>query len=191
MLATGPITFAQIHIPGSSYTLLSKAIRRKGMCGSIGSKSAQTPSESSQESSSSGAAATEVAGHLNGLGAGNYHVVHIWKPTAPGSPAHHSQIQIRTTGDVPLFHFGLFNDDGKAVIMGGPGAAHSGSGYTLSTSYKPNPMAVSKAQIEAAYQRALDSCGTKYGLLTNNCQKFGRKFMTALGSSHHRKMFHM
>ncbi len=160
------------------------------MCGSIGSRSAQTPSESSADSSSSGTAATTVAGMITGLPAGNYHALHVWKPTAPGSPVHHSHIQIQNTDGTNVFHFGLFAVNGTASVQGGPGAAPSSSGYAASTSYKPNPMVATNVQILAAYTSAIDACGGTYRLLHNNCQKFGRKFMTALGSSHHRKLFH-
>lgn len=156
----------------------------------IGYTSAQTPSESSQDSSNHAAAATQVAGIIHALAAGNYRAVHVWKPTAPGSPTHHSHIQIRDAGGEDLFHFGLFDSGGMAHIIGGPGTAQSRNGYTVSTSYRPNPAQVSDVQIAAAYATALNACGGKYRLLHNNCQKFARKFMTALGVKHHRKLFH-
>lgn len=160
------------------------------MCGMIGYTSAQTPSESSQDSSNHAAAATTVAGIIEGLAAGNYRAVHVWKPTAPGSPTHHSHIQIRDDRGADLFHFGLFADGGIARIMGGPGTAPSRNGYAESDSYRPNPAQVTDVQIATAYTRALNACGGKYRLLHNNCQKFARKFMTALGVKHYRKLFH-
>ncbi|MEX5402662.1 hypothetical protein VPH47_00295 [Stenotrophomonas sp. WED208] len=160
------------------------------MCGVIGSTSAQTPSESSQDSNNVAAGVFNIAGQLTGLAPGNYRALHVWKPTAPGSAVHHSHIQIQDPNGVDLFHFGLFDNQGTAAVIGGPGAAPSSSGYNISTSYAPNPSTVTNVQLLAAYNQAIGVCGGTYQLFHNNCQKFARHFMTTLGVKHYRRLFH-
>lgn len=155
-----------------------------GSSGSGGSsgRSAQTPSESSQASSSSGNV-DEIAVMLDQLTDGaNYRIYHVWK----GRP-HHSHIRLREHDDRPRMNFGLFNSDGVATLIW---KIVEQNGYHISASYKANPVVASKAQIVAAYNSAISSCGGKYNLLNNNCQKFARLFMTNLGSVHQRQLFH-
>ena len=157
----------------------------------IGSKSAQTPSESSQQSNSNtkGAFLHLIAG-LND--ATQYRVYHKWRKVGDvaqrGMP-HHSQIFICNTADVEVLNFGLFGDANGMVEYCNDGNDPNNP-YHTSTSYKPNPKVATGREITAAINRAQLKCGPNYKLLHNNCQKFARIFMTALGSSHSRELFH-
>ncbi|MGS4945247.1 hypothetical protein ACVDG3_07190 [Meridianimarinicoccus sp. RP-17] len=161
----------------------------------LGSRSAQTPSESSQESRSNrggGGDDTEVAGKLAALDdATNYTITHRWRKVGSvdvkGAP-HHSQVFLQNAGGDLMFSFGLFADeDGKVVLIEHFEPLER---YHLSTSYKPNPVQKSGLEIKQAFAAAKQKCGPDYKLLHNNCQKFARIFMQTIGSKHHRHLFH-
>jgi hypothetical protein len=156
-----------------------------------GSKSAQTPSESSQQSPSNtkGALQAAAAGLSPGM---QYRVFHKWRKVGSvakkGMP-HHSQIFIVNAVDQAVRDFGLFADDnGNVVYQDDP--VDQLTPYHTSTSYAPNPCIATGAKIEQAIASASLKCGPNYKLLHNNCQKFARLFMIALGSSHSRELFH-
>ena len=120
-------------------------------------------------------------------------VYHIWKSNAPGKliNTHHSHIRIELHGF--YCHLGLFAvDRGDAMVIVSDNIEHINPvKYKTSTSYKPNPLLVNGEEIYSAFRETLKSIAEEYGLLLNNCQKFGRIFMTNLGSEHNRKYFHM
>jgi hypothetical protein len=120
---------------------------------------------------------TNILGFLENLPPTEFVVSHIRK----GKVAHHSHIRIRTILDKPVLNIGLFNAKGNASIVG---REIERMGYSLSLSYEPNPITISKSGIISAFSRAVSECGGKYGLYSNNCQKFGRTFMTELGVTH-------
>lgn len=156
-----------------------------------GSKSAQTPSESSQQSKSNTKGALQAA--AAGLDAGTqYQVYHKWRKVGSvakkGMP-HHSQIKIYNAANQQVADFGLFGDDNGSVVYGDDDDDPLNP-YHTSSSYKPNPRTATGLQIEQAIASASLKCGPDYKLLHNNCQKFARLFMIALGSSHNRELFH-
>ena len=157
----------------------------------IGSRSAQTPSESSQQSNSNVKGALQQT--IAGLDAATqYKVYHKWRKVGnvakKGMP-HHSQIFICDVADNAISNFGLFGDDDGKVVYGDE-TEDPNNPYHVSTSYKPNPITVYGLQIEQALTRASLKCGPDYKLLHNNCQKFARLFMIELGASHSRELFH-
>jgi len=156
-----------------------------------GSKSAQTPSESSQQSPSNKKGALQQT--LAGLGAATqYRVYHKWRKVGQvakkGMP-HHSQVFICDTSGNELANFGLFGDSAGSVVYANE-QHDPNNPYNTSTSYSPNPITVTGAQIDNALTSASLKCGPDYKLLHNNCQKFARLFMTALGAKHDRELFH-
>lgn len=159
----------------------------------FGSRSAQTPSESSADSNID-TAGRQVAGLLDAINAkGRYKVYHKWKKVG-GKPKrgmpHHSQIFVTTfEDDMPIVNFGLFAVGTQVMIRDVAGNDPTNP-YHVSTSYKPNPVIVRGEQIEDAFNYTSQQCGPKYKLLHNNCQKFGRILMTFLGASHDRELFH-
>jgi hypothetical protein len=159
-----------------------------------GSKSAQTPSESSQQSASNaGGPAVVVAAMVAGLAhATQYRVYHKWRKVGSvakrGMP-HHSQIFITTLPDVDVVNFGLFADDDGNVVFESEDNDPVNPFHT-SSSYNPNPKTATGLQIIQAVNATSIKCGPKYALLQNNCQKFARLLMTALGASHSRELFH-
>lgn len=161
----------------------------------FGSRSAQTPSESIQESASNTNTTTYmIAGRLDALTPGvNYKVYHKWRKVSrvaqKGMP-HHSQIFVATGADVVVLNFGLFSNNGQ-VVFDVDGPELPTNPYHVSTSYRPNPVVnVTKETLLWAYLHTCQQCGPEYKLLHNNCQKFGRILMTNLGASHHRELFH-
>jgi hypothetical protein len=159
----------------------------------FGSRSAQTPSESSADSNTD-KAGRRIAGELDGINPDDpYKVYHKWRKTG-GKPRrgmpHHSQIFVTTFLDnKPVLNFGLFQDDGQVVFLQ-EDSEDPANPYHVSSSYKPNPVIVRGDQIEDAFNFTCQQCGPKYKLLHNNCQKFGRILMTFLGASHDRELFH-
>lgn len=184
-----------------------------------GSRSAQTPSESSQESKSYANRDKDPLRRLQQIVARliddqEYKVFHKWRKVgatkrsmfgqlAHSVTPHHSQIFIHYKSDLYDFleykvvDFGLFCGEDNYVVYE---EDHSGyddvdedyynNAYRVSTSYSPNPCVVTGVQIKQALAAASLKCGPDYQLLHNNCQKFARLFMTALGSSHARGLFH-
>lgn len=160
-------------------------------------KNALAPSEPIQRSKSNtargagGAVASvfECQGKLDALADnGVYPVMHAFSKVGV---AHHSHIIIMTRdGQDALFNFGLFDDNGSAWIRLRDGLDERWAKETSGT-YEPNPIAATKPQILAAFDAATQACGGKYKLLHNNCQKFAREFMTALGSQHNRSLFRL
>jgi hypothetical protein len=161
----------------------------------FGSKSAQTPSESSQQSKSNrDNAGAHVGGQLNALDATTqYKVIHKWRKVGSvakrGMP-HHSQVFVTTMADVEILNFGLFGDEDGDVVFGDDTDDPVNNPYHASSSYRPNPIVATGHDIEQAYIKVRRQCGPEYKLLHNNCQKFARLLMTALGASHHRELFH-
>lgn len=167
----------------------------------LGSRSAQTPSESSQQAQSNqyvaeaggnDAAALKVAGWIEALAAGNYKVAHKWRKVGAdyvkGTP-HHSQIFVLDMNDNLLFNFGLFSDSVGKVIFTDDHDRPTNP-YKTSSSYSPNPLTVSQTALATAFNKVRAQCGADYKLLHNNCQKFGRLLMQALGAKHNRHLFH-
>lgn len=160
----------------------------------IGSKSAQTPSESSQQSpSNTDKTGRDVAGMLAGLDDGtNYKVYHKWRKVGSvaqrGMP-HHSQIFVTDVNDADILNFGLFGTEDGTVVFASDDE-NAANPYHTSTSYRPNPVTATGQAIEQAFIRASRKCGPEYKLLHNNCQKFARLLMTELGASHDRELFH-
>lgn len=160
----------------------------------FGSKSAQTPSESSQQSTSNtDTAGAHVGGKLNALDATTqYKVVHKWRKVGSvaqrGMP-HHSQVFVTTLTDVEVLNFGLFGDQNGQVVFVDD-TDDPVNPYHESSSYRPNPVTATGQVIEQAYIAVRRKCGPDYKLLHNNCQKFARLLMTELGASHHRELFH-
>ena len=157
----------------------------------IGSKSAQTPSESSQQSESNirGAIRHGIAGidqHTQ------YKVCHKWRKVGSvakkGMP-HHSQIFIYNMADNEIRNLGLFSDE-NGMVEYGKDVNDPLNPYHVSSSYEPNPCVVTGLEIEQAISSASLECGPNYKLLHNNCQKFARLLMTQLGASHSRELFH-
>lgn len=156
----------------------------------LGSKSAQTPSESSQQSKSN---THNVALTIAGLDQNTqYRVYHMWRKVGSvakrGMP-HHSQIFITDLNDNWLRSLGLFAN-AQGMVVYEEEWNDPNNPYNLSTSYKPNPCVVTGQQIDQAVQDATLKCGPEYKLLHNNCQKFARLLMTALEASHNRELFH-
>lgn len=167
----------------------------------LGSRSAQTPSESSQQAQSNqyvagaggnDAAAVKVAGWIAALPAGNYKVCHKWRKVGDdyvkGTP-HHSQIFVTDLNDKVLFNFGLFSNSSGKVIFDDDKDRPTNP-YKPSSSYSPNPLTVSQTALANAFTSVRAKCGADYKLLHNNCQKFGRLLMQALGAKHNRHLFH-
>ena len=160
----------------------------------IGSRSAQTPSESSQNSDDGGGGldTSGIAGRIQALvNAGTLcNVHHMWRKVTAGAITHHSQIFIsnRANGFLVL-NFGLW--------MGANGTVEFARDedrkirwYTQSDTYSPNPVPVTPLQLQQAFINTQQMCGPEYKLLHNNCQKFARLFMTQIGASHNRSLFH-
>lgn len=156
----------------------------------LGSKSAQTPSESSQQSKSN---TNNVYQELAGLVQDQqYRVYHCWRKVgnvAKRGMPHHSQVFITDLNDQHVGNIGLFGDDDGMVVYVDD-QNDPVNPYHVSTSYKPNPVTATGAEIEQAYIDTTRKCGPQYKLLHNNCQKFARLLMTALGASHNRELFH-
>jgi hypothetical protein len=156
----------------------------------VGSRSAQTPNESIQQSRSNrvGGPAHAVAGLDDNT---QYRVYHKWRKCGQveqrGTP-HHSQIFITDMNGNEVCNFGLFQNNG--VVVYGDDVDDPMVPYHVSSSYKPNPIVRTGLQIQQAVAATVVQCGPDYDLLYNNCQKFGRLFMTALGAAHSREFFH-
>ena len=156
----------------------------------LGSKSAQTPSESSQQSPSN---THGVAQAMAGLDQNTqYRVYHMWRKVGSvakrGMP-HHSQLFVTDLNDNWLRSIGLFAND-QGIVVYEEEWNDPVNPYNLSTSYRPNPCVATGNQIEQAIHDTMLKCGPEYKLLQNNCQKFARLLMTALGSSHNRELLH-
>ncbi|MHB1736473.1 MAG: hypothetical protein ACYCQM_07880 [Acidithiobacillus sp.] len=159
-----------------------------------GSKSAQTPIESRQDSRGGGASAEcEVKGKIESLiqtGKTNIKVYHKWRGIALYHQVHHSQIFVKDSNDKDLLNFGLWSDDNGNVVFV-PDDSESARWYKISNTYSPNPVILpSGVMLMTAFLNTVAKCGPNYAQLDNNCQKFGRLFMTELGASHKRSLFH-
>lgn len=157
------------------------------------SRSAQTPSESSQQSKSNRSKA-DTGGRINGLDpAATYKVHHFWRKVGSvakrGMP-HHSQIFVATDTGEWILSFGLFGDDDGQVVFDSEWDDNPTNPYVLSSSYTPNPVTVTGAVLEQAFINCTRMCGPEYKLLHNNCQKFARLVMIELGAGHNRHLFH-
>ncbi|WP_172319071.1 hypothetical protein [Paraburkholderia solitsugae] len=160
----------------------------------IGSKSAQTPSESSQNSDAGGGGldTSGIAGHIQALVNANMpcNVHHMWRKVAAGAITHHSQIFVSNRGNGFLvLNFGLWMGDNDTVEFATDEAKNI-KWYTQSDTYRPNPVSVTALALQQAFLNTRQKCGPDYKLLHNNCQKFARLFMTELGASHNRSLFH-
>lgn len=163
---------------------------------SFGSRSAQTPSESSQDSRSNrggGGDHHDIAGRLHALEDNtNYLVWHMWRKVGQvaqkGMP-HHSQIYVTNNAGDEILNFGLFADGGGDVVFVVDEWTDDNP-YNVSTSYKPNPVTVTGLVLHQQFIASVTMCGPKYKLLHNNCQKFARHLMTSIGAKHHRHLFH-
>jgi hypothetical protein len=159
--------------------------------------SSSSPSSSSSSSSSSAATTHETysrtAGAIRGKLSthGQYTVTHKWRKidgcNLPGAP-HHSHIFV-TSQFGEAYDFGLFSGE-KGKVVFEPIEEDHNNPFRISTSYEPNEVMKSGEEIEAAFHAARAKCGWDYNFLTNNCQKFAREFMIALGSTHKRQFFH-
>lgn len=165
---------------------------------SFGSRSAQTPSESSQQAASNQLGENnshyiELSGFLMGNESKTYQVFHKWRKvgsaSAPGA-VHHSQIfVVDPDRDFEVQNFGLFsNSEGNVVFEKDNG--FDTPEYHVSASYKPNPVQATGKEIVSALANCSARCGPKYKLLHNNCQKYARLVMTTLGAKHHRDPLH-
>ncbi|MBK8101099.1 MAG: hypothetical protein IPK26_28780 [Planctomycetes bacterium] len=157
------------------------------------SRSAQTPSESSQQSKSN-RDPNGIGGQINGLDpAANYLVYHGWRKVGSvakrGMP-HHSQLFVQTEGGDWVLSFGLFGNDDGEIVIESEWDDNAANPYVWSKSYKPNPVTVTGAALEQAYIKVTRMCGPEYKLLHNNCQKFARLMMIELGAGHDRHLFH-
>ena len=83
----------------------------------------------------------------------------------------------------------MFGDSNDSVVHTGD-QNDPNNPYHASTSYSPNPITVTDAQMDNALTSASLKCGPDYKLLHNNCQISARLFMTALGAKHDRELFH-
>lgn len=167
----------------------------------IGSQS-NTPNESIQQSKSNTGAGFSGQGRVTGpidsgivaeisklLKAGRQvkirHRYRHFKKNAGKTDVHHSQIFVEDMAGNGLFNFGLWSDDGKVVFD----QDERTDVYKDSTTYTPNPVAVTPQVFLAAFLATRRNCGPEYKLLHNNCQKFGRLLMEELGAKHSRRFF--
>ncbi|MCD9087846.1 hypothetical protein [Stenotrophomonas sp. SY1] len=163
----------------------------------FGSRSAQTSNESAQNSDAGGGGAVEnaVKGYITAaMNSGNpVQVHHMWRKLSRDGgflTPHHSQLFVTNLNGVILFNFGLWSDeDGKVVFA--EEQEKNIRHYTLSDTYSPNPVRVTPGQLMLAFLATKVKCGPDYKQLHNNCQKFGRLFMTELGAKHSRSLFHL
>jgi len=130
------------------------------------------------------------------------YVTHMWTGGGGllaklGLEGHHSLVTVSRQGYsgaiVPVFYIDLIisANQNRAKIRVVKAADRSLSGYRVSTSYSPNPVVKSGTEVLAAFDYAIDKTAERYNVLTNNCQKFARIFMTQLGAKHKRKLFHL
>ena len=170
----------------------------------IGFTSAQTSNESEQDKNTEGdplalgrRKITAFPMHIwNQL-----YVTHMWKYNPGGMfggliKSHHSMVMVSRQGFggniIPVFHIDLVHtkNTNRAWVRVFKASQHPINGYSVSSSYSPNPIVKSGNEILAAYDHAVDMMAKQYDTLTNNCQKFARLFLTQLGAKHHRKLFH-
>jgi len=176
----------------------------------FGFTSAQTFNESIQDRNTSGAPVFGAAPY-NELTRGlltkwpmqswsQLYVTHMWKYIPGGGLGgliknHHSLIMVSRPGYsgkiIPIFYIDLVQGTTKKSVVRVVNAAKKEvHGYTASSTYSPNPIVKSGIEVLAAYDYAVDKMAERYNILTNNCQKFGRIFMTQLGAVHTRNHFH-
>lgn len=160
----------------------------------FGSRSAQTSNESAQNSNAGGGGIDDgVGARITALIHSNTpcNLHHMWRKLGRDAgilSPHHSQLFVtdRRNGFI-LFNFGLWcNDRGQVEFAMDERIQH----YTQSKTYSPNPIPVTPQQLMNAFVATRQQCGPEYKLLHNNCQKFGRLFMTNLGAKHTRSLFH-
>ncbi|HEY2022136.1 hypothetical protein [Paraburkholderia sp.] len=159
----------------------------------LGSRSAQTPSESSQNSDAGGGLfPSEIAGSIQALvnDGISCNVHHMWRKVSAGAIPHHSQIFVSNRANgILVLNFGLWMGENGTVEFA-TDEDKNVRWYTQSDTYSPNPVAVMPRQLQKAFLSTRLMCGPDYKLLHNNCQKFARLFMTELGASHNRSLFH-
>ena len=96
------------------------------------------------------------------------------------------------TGTREAYRFCLVLADlktGKVVAKSVARAQLAGVDGTPTTVFRQSPVWTADPATQA-YISTCRKCGPEYKLLHNNCQKFGRLLMTALGASHSRELFH-
>lgn len=172
----------------------------------IGFTSAQTSNESKQDEFTDGNTFVMGRGKITDfpMQAWNrLYVTHMWKHNEGGAlggllKSHHSKLVVSRENfrgnTLPVFYIDLVHfktNKEKAMIRVYKAADHTIAGYTQSTSYSPNPIIKSGNEIVTAFNYTVGMMASRYDVLTNNCQKFGRIFMTQLGAKHQRQLFHL